>query len=66
MLLLSLGFDSFANVLKDYILYLVRARGPCMALGSKMVFRAECHISILATMSGCRVRGQGHLLLPRA
>jgi len=66
MLLLNLGFDSLTNVLKDYSLYPVCARDPRLPLTSKNVFRAQGHISILAGTRGCRVRGQAHLLLPRA
>jgi len=40
MLLLNLGLDSLANILKYYSLYAVWARGPHLpvALASKMVF----------------------------
>jgi len=66
MLLLNLGFDRIENVLKDHRLYLGWARGPCLALASKKVFRAQRHVSILAGMRGCRVWGQAHRLLPQA
>ena len=66
MPLLNLGFDSLSNVLKDYSLNLVWARGSRLALVSKKVFQAQLHVSILAGTRGCRVRGQAHLLLPRA
>ena len=63
MLLLHFRFDGFANVLQDYCLYPVWARGPRLALAGKEVFRAYHEVSILAGTREHQVQGPAHLLL---
>ena len=48
MLLLYFRFDGLANVVEDYYLHPVWARGPRLALAGKKVFRAHHEVSILA------------------
>ena len=63
MLLLHFRFDGPANVLEDYSLDAVWARGPRLALAGKQVFRAHHEVRILAGTREHQVQGQAHLLL---
>jgi len=63
MLLLHFRFDGLANVLEDYCLYPVWARGPRLALVGKKVFRAHHQVSIPAGTREHKVQGRAHLLL---
>jgi len=63
MLLLHFRLDGLANVVEDHCLYPVWARGPCLALAGKKVFRAHHEFSMLAGTREYQVQGQVHLLL---
>jgi len=66
MLLHHFRFNGFANVLVDHCRYPVRARGPCLALAGKEVFRAHHEVSIMAGTREQQVQVQADLLLRRA
>jgi len=46
MLPLHHSFDGLVNVLENYSLYPVWARGPHLALAGKKIFRAQRHVII--------------------